>query len=318
MAGAVSPIAWVNARRAKTRAIRGRDSDWRDRLIRDLGIVLVIVGVAGTIVSLKYWTWLDAVNPGATAVALTLLGIVAGSGATLLSVHYGSFEWFIFHRKMTKLGLLSAEPTRRGRDLKLNEHWLNEFNNARRSIILASTTLGGWFDTAWNDFQHDIVTKARTVERLEIFLAHPADPASAGRKEAEQEVGESIEDRQRRVFTRLRALLGDGLKPYWKPDDKSGVIHVYTYRREQVSIVWLDDIIYFTPYLPHISNKECPELTIHTSGAFAEQIKISIDRLRKNATEIKSIQDIDVILQALPAPPQPLATGQNMALGGTQ
>jgi len=53
-----------------------------------------------------------------------------------------------------------------------------------------------------------------------------------------------------------------------------------------ISVVWVDDMIYFTSYLPYVSDKACPEFSISRGGLMGLAIGNAIEGLIQNSTPV--------------------------------
>lgn len=249
------------------------------------GAALVGIGVLGLLVALGMTLGLDIDLSNSWAARLTgyLLNtssILAGVGATLLSIHYTSQRWYEVFSRFDRLGISSGEPNRRGGNEERNLEYIQKAASADDRIVLAGTTLGGWFREAWGSFQDILLEKERVLDELDIFLLDPAGEAFDLRLVD----GSNRVVRARLVFSNIADFLEDEFQEF--PQN----LNIYLYDETPLPLVWIDDEIYFTAYLPKIPNPDSPQLLLDESGEFSGQIKMSLGKLRDGCEPIDSVE----------------------------
>ncbi|MCJ7632912.1 hypothetical protein MUP77_11045, partial [Candidatus Bathyarchaeota archaeon] len=210
-----------------------------------IGICLVVI---------FFWGPLEKYHNGLPSGLLNVFSILVGVGVTLLSIYYTSGEWYSVFKKFNDLGIRDGVPTRMGRDLDQNRKWMQELGKAKREVLLSGATLGGWFETAWRDFRDDLPEILKNITRFDIFLLDPRSEESKMRAKDEMYGGEKEEDsataRATSALTKLKYLMSsDELKEYWKKER----IRLYLYRGTPLSVMRIDENMYFVSYLPCVS-----------------------------------------------------------------
>jgi hypothetical protein len=225
--------------------------------------------------------------------------ILIGIGVTLLSIYFTSGEWYSVYKRFQDLGILDADPNRKGRDAPLTAMWLEEIKKAKRSLLFAGVTLSGWFVSAWSDLCTTLPDVLNRINLFEIFILDPSSEGLKVREEDEIIGGETRDPAGERlvaVLTHLKNSMSSGtLKPFWE----SGKIKAYLYRGTPFSVMVMDDVIYSVTYLPCIADRECPQLKLTANGLYSQQIKQAIDRLRYSQAivPLKGPEDIEKIIQ---------------------
>lgn len=230
---------------------------------------------------------------------LNVFSILAGVGATLLSVYYTSGEWYSVFKRFKDLGIIDGDPNRKGRDSELTTKWLEEIKKAKRSLLFAGVTLSGWFTSAWTDLCVTLPDVLNRINQFEIFILDPDSEGLRVREEDELSGGEIRELAGKRligVLVNLKNSMSSGdLKPFWE----NGKIKAYLYRGTPFSVMIMDEVIYQVTYLPCISDRECPQLKLTADGLYSQQIRQAIERLRKSSrvAQLKTPEDIEKIIQ---------------------
>lgn len=224
-----------------------------------------------------WWEITKANNPVLPGALLTLDSVVIAAIVTLM-VGFLFGEAYITHSRFQRLGINDADPNREGRSITQNYQWMERIRQARRSLTIAGVTNGGWFVTAWPFFYEEL---PEILARINVFHIYFLDPRSRGfdaRAKDEELAGEikSTPERMRDVLTQAKSFWTDErLQPHLAK------VKIYLYRGTPLSVVKVDDTIYFAMYLPRIKDSESPELMLKVGGigTFSEKISESLDRL---------------------------------------
>jgi hypothetical protein len=185
-------------------------------------------------------------------------------------------EFYTTHLRFQHLGIINAEPERKGRESNRNIMWLDRLRKGQKSIIIAEVTNSGWFITAWTDFRNELPTILAQVEEFKFLFLNPGSGSFKTRTADEKVSGESsgTKERMKEVLTKVRSFWTDStLSPHTKK------IAIYFYDGAPLSLVKVDDRIYFSIYLPAISDKEAPEMELKEEGSFCRNILKSLNEI---------------------------------------
>ena len=211
---------------------------------------------------------------------------------TLASIFYSVGDWYDFAQRFRTLGITDARPNRKGRQADRAVHWQNVLSRTENRAVIVGVTLGGWFDTSWQDTRNTLLAVLPKAE-IQVLLADPAKWGFRLRAEdpgelAEAQHAERPGPRAKKVYDRIKDVLTD---PDFLPHIQSGRLTFYIYSMTPVSVVWVDEVIYFTPYLPYVSDSDCPEFSISRSGQMGLAISNAINSLIRRATKIETAAD---------------------------
>jgi hypothetical protein len=223
---------------------------------------------------------------------------------TLAAIFYSVGDWYEAAQRFRTLGILNAHPDRRGRQADRAVHWQNVLAGTRNRAVLTGVTLGGWFVTGWEDTRATLLGVLPRAN-VQILLTHPQSPGFRVRaddpgEQSEAEQAERAPARAQRVYERIASIFED---QQFQPHLDAGRLSFYVYPMTPISVVWVDEMIYFTPYLPYFSDKACPELSINRGGQMGFTIANAIERVIQNADKIESAQRATE-LAALANPPE--------------
>jgi hypothetical protein len=210
---------------------------------------------------------------------------------TLATIFYSVGDWYEAAQRFRTLGILDARPDRRGRQADRAVHWQNVLSHTQNRAVITGVTLGGWFVAGWED------TRATLLEVLpranvQVLLTHPQSPGFRLRaddpgEQNEAEYAERAPARAHRVYERIASIFED---QQFLPHLEAGRLSFYVYPMTPISVVWVDEMIYFTPYLPYFSDKACPEFSVSRGGQMGLTIANAIERVIQNANKIESAQ----------------------------
>jgi hypothetical protein len=210
---------------------------------------------------------------------------------TLATIFYSIGDWYEAAQRFRLLGIIDARPDRRGRQADRAVHWQDVLARTQNRAVIAGVTLGGWFDADWEDTRASLLAVLPRAT-VQVLLA---DPQSAGFRVRADDPGEQNEAafaergraRAQRVYDRIASILQD---PQFQPHLDQGRLSFYVHPMTPISVVWVDELIYFTPYLPYVSDKACPEFSINRGGLMGLGIANAIEELIRNSTKIDDIQ----------------------------
>jgi hypothetical protein len=271
------------------------------RYLRIGGFGLFLGGIVILILMVLYW------KLALYEAFLSVITVMFLEGGIRVFEKGGHVYTYRFVKKFKKLGIKNGIPSRKGRELALTEKWLNRLKKAKKSVILTGVTLGGWFNTAWEDLRANLEHILSNVESFEIFVLNPLSEEFKMRERDEIRGGEKLKEittqRAKTTLENLKQLITDPrLKSYWDENK----IKIYIYNGTPVSVVWVDDSIYFATYLPCIADRESPMLVLNAAGEFSHQIITSIKRIRELVKEgtqdvllIEKVEQIDDIINQL-------------------
>lgn len=281
------------------------------RKFKVVGFVLIGLGLATFVGALLYIYQLkrdptEFVQNNLLNSASAIGSTLAAVGLTLASIGYTIGEWYPFFRKFRDLGIVDANASRRGRELAATTRWVNELVKAKKSVVLAGITHGGWFLTGWDELRDALPTILRDIERFEVFILNPLGPAFGARRIDELVGGDKhkLDDTQERITLVLRHIAELMANPEFTGPLQAGKLRFYVYDGTPLGLIWVDDIIYSITYLPCVPDRECPQLILASTGRFSEQLTYAITRLRDDdRTRVISKRDqIEGIIAALTTP----------------
>jgi len=231
----------------------------------------------------------------------SFFSVIIAVGLTFISISYTSGEWYLIFKRFRDLGIDDGKPDRKGQETSETSKWIDEIKKAKQRIIVSGVTLSGWFQVAWNDLLSWLPHILREVESFEIFLLDPRTEEFQMRDNDEHQGGEqasqTVSIRIQGVLANLKDLLSD---QNFKQFFSDGKISIYLYKGTPLSLVLIDNRIYFTPYLPTIPNRNCPQLTLKSGHDFSNQIERALDRLRRHpSAKIANVAHIDQIIDDL-------------------
>ena len=211
--------------------------------------------------------------------------------ATLAAIFYSVGDWYEAAQRFRLLGLKDARPNRGGRQVDRAVFWQNLLASTQNRIITTGVTLGGWFVTSWPDTRANLLTILPRAN-VQVLLVDPSSPGFRVRADDPAEQGEAVHAerapaRARQVYERIALILED---PEFQPHLNNGRLNFYVYPMTPLSVVWADDTIYFTPYLPYVSDSACPEFSINRGGLLGTAIGGAIEGLIRNSTRITDAQ----------------------------
>jgi hypothetical protein len=111
-------------------------------------------------------------------------------------------------------------------------------------------------------------------------------------EQEEAQITERARPRARQVYERIANVLQDKAFENFL---QSKQLVFYTYKLTPLSIVWADDEMYFTPYLPSVSDRSCPEFTITRKSEIGEGIAYAVENLLKISTEIRTVLEAQAL-----------------------
>jgi hypothetical protein len=211
---------------------------------------------------------------------------------TLASIFYSAGEWYETAQRFRMLGVRDARPDRKGRQSERATHWQDVLRGTKRRFVISGITLGGWFVNGWEETRESLLAVLPKA-KVQVLLAAPKssgfivradDPSEA----TEAQKTERARPRAKRVYERIEKILGDAA---FKEHLNSNQLSFYVYEVTPLSVVWADDDIYFTSYLPFTSDSACPEFTIDRKGTMGGTIAASIDDLVNHAKKITTAED---------------------------
>jgi hypothetical protein len=124
------------------------------------------------------------------AIAANAIGpLVLSVSVTLASIFYSAGEWYETAQRFRMLGILDAQPDRRGRQSARAHHWQDVLRGTKRRIVISGTTLGGWFVTGWEETRDSLLAVAKS--RGSSLLGRPERPwlLSASRRSGRSKGG---------------------------------------------------------------------------------------------------------------------------------
>jgi hypothetical protein len=184
--------------------------------------------------------------------------IVFAIGVTYISIFYTSGTWYQSFQRFRVLGIEDAEGDRRGREVSQTEHWLSELDNAKSAVTLSGVTLAGWFVTGWDSLPAKLEVTLRRVQSFDVFLMDPMDVGFKVRAEDKGETSEGRDPTKKRmkdVLDHIKFLYTDPTIGKFLSEKK---LKISLYKGTPLSSVWIDDKIYYTPYLPYVPDRQCP------------------------------------------------------------
>jgi hypothetical protein len=112
------------------------------------------------------------------------------------------------------------------------------------------------------------------------------DPAEV----AEAAKDENARSRAKRVYDRIeQRIFAEAL---FQPHLTSRRLCFYVHKVTPLGLVWIDDEIFFKPYLPFIADKDCPEYQINRWGKIGVRIASSIEALLKGAEKVDTVDKV--------------------------
>jgi hypothetical protein len=234
---------------------------------------------------------------GASAVANTLGPLLLSVSLALASVFYSAGEWYDKFQRFRVLGISDAKADRRGRRSDRSREWQDRLRETKKRIVISGTTLGGWFVADnWEETRESLLI-ALASAHVQVLLAQPDGPGFSIRaddpgEEAEAKIIDRARQRAQLVYSRIAQILGDA--DFRTHLERKRLIF-YTYGLTPLSLVWADDSMYFTPYLPSVSDSACPEFTIARKSEIAEGIAHAVENLLKTATEIATPAEAEAL-----------------------
>jgi hypothetical protein len=226
------------------------------------------------------------------AIAANAIGpLVLSVSVTLASIFYSAGEWYETAQRFRMLGILDAQPDRRGRQSARAHHWQDVLRGTKRRIVISGTTLGGWFVTGWEETRDSLLAVLPRAE-VQVFLADPKGPGFSVRADdpgeaKEAQKTEQARPRAKQVYERISKILAEEVFSQYLTSNR---LSFYVYSVTPLSVVWADDEIYFAAYLPFVSDSACPEFKIDRKGAMGGTIVASIEQLVKQATKIATAE----------------------------
>lgn len=233
----------------------------------------------------------------ASAVANAIGPLLLSVSLALASVFYSAGEWYDKFQRFRVLGISDAKADRRGRQSDRSREWQDRLRGTKKRIVISGTTLGGWFVAgSWEETRESLLI-ALASARVQVLLAQPDGPGFAVRaddpgEEAEAEITDRARQRAQQVYSRIARILADA--DFRTHLERKRLIF-YTYRLTPLSIVWADDAMYFTPYLPSVSDSACPEFTITRKSEIGEGIAYAVENLLKIATEVATPAEAEAL-----------------------
>jgi hypothetical protein len=227
----------------------------------------------------------------AASVANAIGPLLLSVSLALASVFYSAGEWYEKFQRFRVLGINDARADRRGRQSDRARFWQDVLRKTRKRIVISGTTLGGWFFSGWEETRESLLIVLPRA-KVQVLLAHPTghgfliradDPGEEG----ESEITERARPRAQQVYDRIGRILAD---EQFRTYITRKQLAFYTYRLTPLSIVWADDEMYFTPYLPSVSDRACPEFTINRKSEIGDGIAQSIESLLREAEEISTLE----------------------------
>jgi len=224
------------------------------------------------------------------AVASAIGPLALTVSVTLATIFYSVGEWYDSAQHFRALGITDAKPNRKGRQQERGAHWQEVLRSTNDQIVITGTTLGGWFVNGWEDTRNNLLEVLGRGAQVQVLLANPGgdgfklranDPGEL----AEAEFNEKASQRAKRVYLQIGRLFET---PDFSAHMESGRLTFYVYPMTPLSVVWVDDKIYFATYLPCISDKACPEFSINRMGQMGATITGAIDRLIQESEKIES------------------------------
>lgn len=211
--------------------------------------------------------------------------------ATLAAIFYSVGDWYEAAQKFRQLGLKEARPDRAGRQADRAVHWQNVLGSTQNRMVITGVTLGGWFVAGWEDTHANLLAVLPRAT-VQVLLADPNSPGFRVRADDPGEQNEAARsdrapERARKVYEQIALILQD---PAFQPHLNEGKLCFYVYPMTPISVVWVDDTIYFTSYLPYVSDKACPEFTITCTGLMGLAIANAIEGLIRNSTKITTVE----------------------------
>jgi len=270
----------------------------------------IVAGTARELRDFRRWTTLTAI---ASAVLVLFSAIPFDAGplkdaaittntvgplaltisVTLASIFYSAGEWFDVFQRFRLLGIKGAKADRQGRQVERNLEWQNRLRSTKNRVVISGVTLGGWFVTSWEDTSLTLLEILRRQAKVQVFLADPTKSGFRSRADDPGELAEAISGQQasqraKEVYHQIaRVFEHDQFQPHLAADRLS--FHVYA--ATPLSIVWIDDDIHLTPYLPCVSDKACPEFTIGRLGQMGTTITSALEQLLRHSRKITTAED---------------------------
>jgi hypothetical protein len=266
---------------------------------KPLGWSMVGIFILIVVFVFFFWNSIESYQSALPSSLLSIASVLVAVGLTLLSISYSTGDWYESFKKFKDLGIVDAEPTRKGRQVDMTQEWLNRIRDAKRTITLVGVTHGGWFTTSYDDLKDLLPRLLPGINKMEIYFLNPLSDGFRVRDEDEEFGGEDEHRAIRRievVLENLKALMNDrDIKPYFE----NKKVAIYLYDGTPFSILWIDSAIYMVTYLPFVSDRECPLLKLDSAGMFSEQVKLAVERLRVTSENkrIENTTDIDKILE---------------------
>lgn len=267
------------------------------------GMRLLWTSLASLIIVFMPW---DAIVPERlmpvvdryVAILTVVLSVTLAVSFALLSVYHSSGAWYSVYSRFRGLGIEDADPNRRGRTIEMTDKWMKEISKAKKRIVLSGVTLGGWFIVSWDDFKHALETILPRLESFEVFLLDPAGHGFEMRDRDESAAGERdpVRSRMKSVLEKIVQLLED---PAIAPHIQRGCLKFRLYTGTPLSLVLIDERIYYTTYLPNVKDSECPQILINTRGTFADQILRALEGVHGNSKKLDSVESVREIITSL-------------------
>jgi len=223
---------------------------------------------------------------------------------TLASIFYSVGDWYDAAQRFKLLGITNARPDRHGRMPDRAKHWGDVLRSTTGRIVISGTTLGGWFVVGWEDTREGLLEILGRGAQVQVLLAAPGSVGFRVRAEdpgevAEAERGQKAPRRAQQVYECIQTIFGD---PAFSQYIDSRRLSFSIYQATPLSVVWVDDAIYFTPYLPCVSDKACPEFSINRAGQMGATITNSIQQLIVKATKIDTAEEAANLAAACVSP----------------
>lgn len=234
---------------------------------------------------------------GASAVANALGPLLLSVSLALASVFYSAGEWYDKFQRFRALGISDAKADRRGRQSDRSREWQDRLRGTKRRIVISGTTLGGWFVADnWEETKESLLI-ALVRARVQVLLAQPDGPGFGIRaddpgEEAEAEIREGARQRAQQVYSRIARIFAD---PDFKTHLEMKRLVFYTYELTPLSIVWSDEEMRFTPYLPSVSDRACPEFTITRKSEIGDGIAYAVENLLNIAKPIATAAEAEAL-----------------------
>ena len=207
----------------------------------------------------------------------------------LASVFYSAGEWYDLVQRFKKLGILDATPNRQGRYSEKTKYYQDILSSANKRFWICGVTLGGWFiDREWRETKENLLIILARGSEVKVILAHPQGHGFQSRakdptEKADAEQTQTALTRAKSVYLRIKSVLEE---PEFASYIKQGKLQFLTYHMAAVSVILSNNTIYFTPYLPYVSDRDCPEYKIDASGEMGLGIAQAVRDLVSHATVI--------------------------------